>query len=357
MDYSNLINENSRSFIKQQLFADKLRFLELLFSPDLQKVRRKVKSLKEDDSDEFLRLAVELENSRGYRIKNKTRSILDDIIFRLKYGKPGNFKAVKADVAIVLIAKNEASYIEEWLDHYIRVGVDQIYYLDNDSTDNTCEVLKSYIDSGFVTYIKYKGKKAQLSGYRYVTRKIRKKTKWVAFLDADEFLYVKEGTLKDFLKEYEQYPGVVVNWIAYGPCGHEKRPEGGVVENYTLTFADRNNEMNLRVKTIARADMIWDIRSPHYCIYKKDRLAVDENKNQLDGSNMLVPGQGRAITKKNSTNKIRINHYCTKSLEELEAKCKRGYAAGKDEPQYNKLLARLNYPLMEDRELADKCNK
>ena len=354
-DLETRLMNSCRTFVEQQLFKDKLRFVVYFFSPSLLNQRKRFKKKAYNDCSELTEIALKIENSKGYLIKDKLRSIVDDFLFCKKYGRFPQFKPVSAEVVIVVIGRNEGCYLDEWITYYKMIGVDHIYYLDNNSTDNTKEVLKKYIESGFVTYMFLNGEKAQLPGYRYVTRKIKKCTKWIAFLDADEFLYTKEEPLKEFLSHYEKYPGIAVNWVVYGPCGHETRPDGFVIENYTSTFSDRDNVLNLRVKTIAQPKKIWDIKSPHYAIYNKNQLAVDENMKPVDGSKMLVPGAGRANTEHNSIEKIRINHYWTKSLEELRQKCDRGYAAGNFEPQYNSILARLDYPLMEDSELAERC--
>ena len=34
------------------------------------------------------------------------------------------------------------------------------------------------------------------------------------------------------LVEYEEWPAVGVNWAMFGTSGHEKKPEGLVIENY-----------------------------------------------------------------------------------------------------------------------------
>ncbi len=356
-DTQDRIEKNCRIFIEQQLFKDKMRFVEFLVSPWLLGIRKQFSREKSDSSKNMTDLAVKVESSKGYAVKNRVRSFIDDRLFFSKYGKPDKFRVVTAELAIVVIARNEGAYVEEWVSYYKMMGVDHIYFIDNRSVDNTREILKEFVDAGFVTYIYFNGEKAQLPAYRFITKKIRKKTKWVAFLDADEFLYTRNENLKTFLKQYEKYPGIVVNWVVFGPCGHEKHPQGYVTDNYTFTFEDPDNELNLRVKTIAQASQILDIRSPHYVIYKKDKLAVDENMMPIDGSHMLVAGSGRATTVHNNTQKIRVNHYWTKSLEELREKCRRGYAAGKDEPQYNSILERLDFPLTEDTELARICRK
>jgi len=62
-------------------------------------------------------------------------------------------------LAIAVIAKDEGRYIKEYIDFHLMVGVDRIYFFDNESTDNTREVLKPYIDSGKVIYIFFREKR------------------------------------------------------------------------------------------------------------------------------------------------------------------------------------------------------
>jgi len=149
---------------------------------------------------------------------------------------------------------------------------------------------------------------------------VKNKTKWLAVVDADEFIFpVQKKNLKEFLKDYEKYCGVGVNWVIYGPSGNIKRPSGNVIQNYLETFEDRNNEMNLRIKSIVQPKKTLICESSHYFLYKKSEFAVDENYKEIVGDGIC----GKATTTKNSINKIRINHYWTKSLEDLQEKCKR----------------------------------
>lgn len=54
------------------------------------------------------------------------------------------------DLAIVAIIKNEGQYIEEWLRYHIVAGVQKFFLYDNDSSDNTREILEKYIRAGYV---------------------------------------------------------------------------------------------------------------------------------------------------------------------------------------------------------------
>lgn len=275
-----------------------------------------------------------------------------------KYMKMNNivsdFPVCDSYLSIVCIAKNEGLYIEEWLDFYRRSGVDHIYFFDNGSTDNTRQIVKKYEKEGFTTLIDFKGECAQLVAYRWALRKLKGRSKWIAFLDADEFLFSYQGNLKAFFHEFEEFPGVGVNWIVFGPCGHDNRPEGSLIQNYRLTFTDRNNPLNLRIKSIVRPEMVADMYSPHYCIYKWGRKAVDENRKKIKANN--DSSLGYACTNRNNVEFIRINHYWTKSKQDLREKCERGYPDSKKKPDYESILKRLDFPLTEDSTIIEYIN-
>lgn len=254
-------------------------------------------------------------------------------------------------LSICCIIKNEGLYMKEWLDFHLAVGVDRFYVFDNGSTDGIIEILKPYTDTGIVQLFQYPGKLAQIFAYNDALRMCRGRSRWLAFLDPDEFLFPTEkDDLKEFLKEYEPYPAIGVHWVIYGPGGHEKRPHGLVTENYVQTFADRNHEMNCRIKSILQPRQTLCIASTHYGIYKHGQLGVDENLEPITGAAMFRLN-GMACTFSNSIKKIRINHYWTRSLEELQAKCMRGYADITENPEYERILKRIEYPMIEDRSI------
>lgn len=97
-------------------------------------------------------------------------------------------------LAFVLIAKNEAPYIEEWINFHHKQGVSHFIIYDNDSTDNFHEVLKPYIDSGLVTYKLLSGKARQLDAYNMALHDYGRKFKYMAMIDADEFMFVRRNT-------------------------------------------------------------------------------------------------------------------------------------------------------------------
>jgi len=56
----------------------------------------------------------------------------------------------------------------------------------------------------------------------------------------------------------------------------------------------------------------------------------------------------RAFSRQNHHETFRINHYLTRSLEDLVDKCTRGRADGAPNADYDYTLKQVSYPLTED---------
>ena len=97
-------------------------------------------------------------------------------------------------LAFVLIAKDETAYIEEWLDFHIKQGVSHFIIFDNESASDFHEVLRPHIDAGLVTYRTIKGKVRQRDAYNAAVHDYRRKFKYMAFIDADEFMFIRNNT-------------------------------------------------------------------------------------------------------------------------------------------------------------------
>lgn len=136
----------------------------------------------------------------------------------------------KVYLAITCISKNEGPYLKEWIEYHKIVGVERFYFYDNESDDNTKDILQPYIKDGTVVYHFLPNNpitklKNQDSAYNDSIFKYRDRTKWMAFIDIDEFIVpVEKNTIPEFLSDYEQYPGVVINWMCFDSNGHENKP-------------------------------------------------------------------------------------------------------------------------------------
>ena len=114
--------------------------------------------------------------------------------YLLKWFIGGRDVPGREGLAFVLIAKNEATYIKEWLDFHIKQGVSKFIIYDNESTDNFREVLRPYIEARTVLYETIKGKCRQNDAYNMALDKYGAKFKYMGFIDADEFVFIRNIT-------------------------------------------------------------------------------------------------------------------------------------------------------------------
>lgn len=247
-------------------------------------------------------------------------------------------------LTVVCMFQNEAAYLDEWLGFCLAEGVEKILLYDNASTDTSREVLQPWVDTGIVEVVDWPihfERGAQLKAYRDALARLRDRTRWAAFIDVDEFLFSSTGKpLPEVLKGYEGHPGVIVNWQCYGSSGHKARPEGLTIESYTRK-AKYHWARNRRVKTIVDPSASTEPQSVHLFKVQADRSLVTENLQPVRvvrstrGRMFLrhvaswlpyLPFEPYAMTESSirtvSVEKLRINHYVTRSMDEANLKYK-----------------------------------
>lgn len=229
----------------------------------------------------------------------------------------------KINIAATLIVKNEAKYLREWIEYHRIIGIEHFFIYDNESTDGLRSFLEPYIKKGIVTYAYVSGSKKQMPCYEDSTIRNRKRVKWMAFLDADEYINIHTGkSLSDFLESYDKFSGIGINWICFDSNDHESTPQKGfVISNYTRCYLNPDDYIpNRHIKSIVKTNHIRCFHSPHAPELKKsfckNHYLVTEDFEKISGM----------LTTKNSTNKIQINHYFSKSKEEYVKKISRGRA-------------------------------
>lgn len=228
-------------------------------------------------------------------------------------------------LSICSIFKDEAPYLKEWIEYHLLAGVERFYLYDNDSTDNPLEILQPYIDKGIVIYHKLSGACMQYIAYRDAIYKYKKQTYWMAIIDLDEFIVpVEKDDIKEFLKDYEKYPGVVINQKVFDSNGHKTKPGSSVIESYTRVSKEIGTLLSIQFKSIVRPSLVDHIHTAHWAHFKSNKLAVYPNYFKVPentyGLCFSAPGFVALMSK------ICLNHYYTKSEEEYVKRCSRNYA-------------------------------
>jgi hypothetical protein len=83
-------------------------------------------------------------------------------------------------------------------------------------------------------------------------------SKWVAFIDVDEYIFpVRDKTLPKFLSSYEEYGAVSANWWVFGTSHIEYLKEDHLMIEQLLFRAEEGYVQNDYVKS-----MLYPIHDP-----------------------------------------------------------------------------------------------
>lgn len=244
-------------------------------------------------------------------------------------------------LSLCCIIKEEDDVIEEWVAFHLTLGVDHILLIDNGPSADLPRILAPYISAGKVTLVHFwTSGRQQQRAYDRALRTMAGKTRWLGFIDVDEFLFpTTEETLPAVLRDFEDFVALSVNWVAFGSSGHDAPPDGFVIENFTERgeldhpfpmpklrnphypegHPQAYKPMNTHVKTLVDPARTIRFRTAHHYKYLPGLTAVTENKTPLD----------TPTTETVSVERLRINHYWSKSRQQLLKKISKGAVESK----------------------------
>ena len=230
------------------------------------------------------------------------------------------------ELCVAAIMRNEGPYLEEWIDFHRLCGVERFILYDNDSTDDTVGILQPYVDKGVVTLIPWphynaKAKRTNLQNkaYAHALSFMRGQTRWLALIDLDEFLFSPTGSdLTAVLRDYQDLPAVVAFWATFGGSGHLKPPAGGLVDSYTQRLPLGEFKLDTLwtyyFKSIVQPHRTRGVLNPHVCVTDEDHIrGWTEAREPVDETFTLKRHKLASLL---SCERLRINHYYTKSWEE-----------------------------------------
>ncbi|MEO1532466.1 MAG: glycosyltransferase family 2 protein [Pseudomonadota bacterium] len=228
-------------------------------------------------------------------------------------------------IAIAAIFKDEAPYLEEWIEFHALLGVRAFFLYDNGSTDGSAELLDAGGFSAAVTRLPWWSfdgmQSTQNFAHAHMLANFAADFRWVAFIDVDEFLMPADGDdLGATLGRFEHLPCVSLPWICFGPNGHKTRPEGLVIESYTERAAlphDPRQFSLLRYKSIVDPAAVTRAGTHHFGLEGRGNVFINEAGEAASPEDARREGFPRA-------EHLRLHHYFTRSEAELEAKLDKG---------------------------------
>ena len=219
-------------------------------------------------------------------------------------------------IAVCAIFKDEAPYLLEWLAFHRMIGVDLFVLYDNGSGDGGADVIRGSDFARNVTLIEWSDRPGQLSAYNDFRSNHAPRFAWAGFIDIDEFIMPIAGSsIRDILMRriFQPYAQVLLQWLVFGPSGHQNRPDGLVIENYTRRLPEQA-EASRHVKSIVRTAMLRGIDyTPHAA--------------ECSGPACNTAGQEvlpYAIQPTECHEVMVVHHYFTKSAADWECKRRRG---------------------------------
>ena len=234
-------------------------------------------------------------------------------------GKGPLLSAPGLGLGVVVMVRNEAPYLEEWLAYHHALGVQHFFIYDNGSTDELQQVIETWVNHGLVTLMHWPLPGGQIDAYSHALRFFGPSLEWLAFFDVDEFLVpLLDDDIAAMLERWPEAADVRVPRKDFGFSGHRVSPDGLTIESYT-EIADvfkRDPGKPVRVKTIARPGSISAVGI--------HTATVADVPRSPEGQAVPAETAAKAVH-----GVAQLNHYYTRSFEEFEAKRFRGSGTGR----------------------------
>ncbi len=228
-------------------------------------------------------------------------------------------------LAIVAIVKDEENYIAEWVDYHFVVGAAHLFIYDNGCTDRTVDILRGCRWSRRITVIPWQNfdtrVRIQNAAYNHALANFGSAFRWMTFIDVDEFIVPKShDDLNMALAEFEDAPAISLPWHMFGPSGHDTPPPGLVIENYLdrADFPPRPDVISLlNYKTIADPTRVRVAKTHHVELLDGGKVLYNDRKQRFNYYDRFQPANASADV-------FQLNHYFTRSLEEMRLKIAKG---------------------------------
>ena len=266
-------------------------------------------------------------------------------------------------LAIALIVRNEARHIREWAAFHALAGVRRFVVYDNGCSDATLPILRETLGDDRLTVVPWNQKLSdpalgreihnQVLAYAHAASNFGGAFRWMTFIDVDEFLIPKRArTLPEALEHLEAgCTNLSLPWHMFGRSGFQTPPAGGVLRNYLQRAADPMSDLR-------------GVRA-FKCIVDPCRLtAVKVHSMQTDGSDRTCNDRGIEVPLRErdkpafySADHVQLNHYYSRSEQEVQEKVGRGpnlvAKASEYERKVRRTIAHIEQHQVEDRAAID----
>ena len=235
------------------------------------------------------------------------------------------FRIIKnTKICICTPVKNENRYIEEYVKHYKKYGVDKIFIYDNNEVDGERleNVLGEYVKKGFVEVFNYRGKVTPL--YNIMNDCYQRNYQiydWLIFFEVDEHIHLSNYTnVKLYLQRdaFKNCEIIHLNWVQHTDNNlihYDNRP---LHIRFPEVEPNARNNVNGSinfVKSILRGHI------PNVVIKNVHTLTNKLKECNGFGNSEVIHG---VCTGNSDFRFYYIDHYFSKSVEEFVEKINKG---------------------------------
>jgi hypothetical protein len=236
------------------------------------------------------------------------------------------------------MGKGENLYTKEFINYYIKLGVDKIFIYD-DNDPNT-EKFSDVISKSEIKYVKiYESLHNLLDSLTSCYNENKNDFDWFIMVDMDEFLYIVNDNLKNYLlnKRFEKCDFIKINWVI-------------AKDNNLLHYDNRSLFERFKgpyiktpiIKSIIRGkieNLTYSVHSPKYSPLRNVAC---------NNIGKTINNYKSKLTSDINIDKAYIIHFRYKSTEEFIKRYKKGYNWVKDKKYLasylkSKILDYFNY--------------
>ncbi|SDN52990.1 Glycosyl transferase family 2 [Methylobacterium phyllostachyos] len=250
------------------------------------------------------------------------------------------------DCTLIVIARDEAPYIIEWLAFHRAVGFSRILVFDHGSTDDTPVLVAraAAADPAISLHAIPILLEASPQIAAYTAGMALVRTPWVAFLDVDEFLVPwRDGSLSNYLARVpEDVSAVHINWRSFGSSGLATPGYAFVTEAFTRC-APPDWAYQTHYKTLARSEHVHAVQV-HEVILTAGRRTLSDFTD--------VAADATGMADRIAYDGIQLNHYQCKTRVEFMARMHLPSAGNPRGPRLNDMA--LRYSLLDRNEVEDR---
>jgi len=234
--------------------------------------------------------------------------------------KNKNSKSNDIKVALCTMGKKENLYVSEFVGYHLKIGIDHIFIYDDNEPNE--EKIKDAIPNEYknrttvIENLKKLNLFNQPDSFTHCYQNNIKKFDWFVMVDMDEFVYIVNGTLKDYLvnNKFNKCDFIRLHWVSTNDNGLVHYDNRSLFERFKPPYF-----IDTFIKTIVKGNIpklkYW-VHSPQL---SPERKISCINTGDLFDGNYLSEGCHKINVEKSF-----VIHFRFKSTEELIAKYKRG---------------------------------